>query len=80
LLLCEISGSHGGNIKTRAFWDVVQCSVAEVDRRFRGAYCLQRDYAMGDRKLVSDTKTVKKESALKMVSTAPKRPVNVITV
>jgi hypothetical protein len=26
-------------MKTRAFWDIVPCSVG-VDRRFRGAYCL----------------------------------------
>jgi hypothetical protein len=25
---------------TRAFWDTVPCSVVEVYRRFRGAYCL----------------------------------------
>jgi hypothetical protein len=24
----------------RAFWDVTPCSLAGVDRRFRGAYCL----------------------------------------
>jgi hypothetical protein len=22
------------------FWDVAPCSVVEIDRRFRGAYCL----------------------------------------
>jgi hypothetical protein len=22
------------------FWDVAPCSLAEIDRRFRGAYCL----------------------------------------
>jgi hypothetical protein len=25
---------------TKAFWDTAQCSIVEVDRRFRGAYCL----------------------------------------
>jgi hypothetical protein len=26
--------------KVTAFWDVAQCNLAEIDRRFRGAYCL----------------------------------------
>jgi hypothetical protein len=28
------------------FWDVASCSLVEIDRRFRGAYCLhhQDDY------------------------------------
>jgi hypothetical protein len=26
--------------KFRVFWDVAPCSHVEVDRRFRGAYCL----------------------------------------
>jgi hypothetical protein len=39
--LCEISGSHGGDYEVyRVFWDVDPCSHVEVDRRFRGAYCL----------------------------------------
>jgi hypothetical protein len=28
------------------FWDIPPCSLAEVDRRFRGAYCLQGDLIM----------------------------------
>jgi hypothetical protein len=28
------------SMKFRVFWDVAPCSHAEVDRRFRGAYCL----------------------------------------
>jgi hypothetical protein len=30
-----------------AFWDIVPCSLIEVDRRFRGSYCLhhQGDHA-----------------------------------
>jgi hypothetical protein len=28
------------NMKMTAFWDIVPCSLVEVDRRFRGAYCL----------------------------------------
>jgi hypothetical protein len=27
-------------MKFRVFWDVAPCSHVEVDRRFRGAYCL----------------------------------------
>jgi hypothetical protein len=34
----DISGSHGG--KHEVFWDVVSCSLVEVDRRFRAAYSL----------------------------------------
>jgi hypothetical protein len=26
-------------MKMRAFWDVAPCSLVEVDRRVRGAYC-----------------------------------------
>jgi hypothetical protein len=29
-------------MKFRIFWHVVPCSHVEVDRRFRGAYCLNR--------------------------------------
>jgi hypothetical protein len=28
------------HVKFRVFWDVAPCSHVEVDRRFRGAYCL----------------------------------------
>jgi hypothetical protein len=28
------------NRKMTVFWDVAPCSLAEVDRRFRGVYCL----------------------------------------
>jgi hypothetical protein len=27
-------------MKMTVFWDVVPCSLLEIDRRFRGAYCL----------------------------------------
>jgi hypothetical protein len=27
-------------MKMTVFWDVAPCSLVEVDRRFRGAYCL----------------------------------------
>jgi hypothetical protein len=26
-------------MKTKAFWDIISCSLIGVDRRFRGAYC-----------------------------------------
>jgi hypothetical protein len=47
ILLCEISSSHGGE------YDVAPCSHVEVDRRFRGAYCLhhQGDHRPEDSKL-----------------------------
>jgi hypothetical protein len=35
----EISGSDGGE-KMTVFWDFAPRSLVEVDRRFRGAYCL----------------------------------------
>jgi hypothetical protein len=34
----EISGYHGGE-KMTVFWDVAPCSLVEVYRRFRGAFC-----------------------------------------
>jgi hypothetical protein len=36
-----------GSMKFRILWDVLPCSQVDVDRRFRGAYCLhhQRDAA-----------------------------------
>jgi hypothetical protein len=40
----EVSGSHGSEMI--AFWDRAPCSLVEVDRRLRGAYCLQRDYTV----------------------------------
>jgi hypothetical protein len=27
-------------MKMTAFWDIAPCSLVEVDRHFRGAYCL----------------------------------------
>jgi hypothetical protein len=30
-----------GGQKMTVFWDVAPCSFVEIDRRFRGAYCLQ---------------------------------------
>jgi hypothetical protein len=29
-----------GGVRTAALWDVGHCTLVEVDRRFRGAYCL----------------------------------------
>jgi hypothetical protein len=30
------------NIKMTVFWEVAPCSLIEIERRFRGAYCLHR--------------------------------------
>jgi hypothetical protein len=38
-IINEISGSHGGEHEDD--WDAVPCSLIEIDRRFRRAYCLQ---------------------------------------
>jgi hypothetical protein len=35
------------NVKFRVFWDVAPCSHVEVDRRFRGAYCLREGDDVG---------------------------------
>jgi hypothetical protein len=35
------------SMKFRVFWDVVPCSYVEVDRRFRGVYCLHRQVVAG---------------------------------
>jgi hypothetical protein len=47
MLRCELdghlwdSGSHGGKYEVYSvFCDIAPCSQVEVDRRFRGAYCL----------------------------------------
>jgi hypothetical protein len=37
------------NLKIRAFWDIATCSLAGVDRRFRGAYCLHYQSDIGAR-------------------------------
>jgi hypothetical protein len=39
-IFCEISGSHSGEFEDIYFWEVAPRSLLEVDRRFRGAYCL----------------------------------------
>jgi hypothetical protein len=36
----ESSGSHGGEYEV-ALWAVASCSLIEVGRRFRAAYCLR---------------------------------------
>jgi hypothetical protein len=35
------------SMKLRVFWDVVPCSQVDVDRRFRGAYCLHHHCSDG---------------------------------
>jgi hypothetical protein len=37
------------DVKITPFWDTAPCSVIEVDRRFRGAYCLHHRPGSGDR-------------------------------
>jgi hypothetical protein len=32
----------GKNLKMIAFWDIPLCTVIEVNRRFRGAYCVHQ--------------------------------------
>jgi hypothetical protein len=42
VVVFEISGSHGCVcMRFKVFWDVAPCSRVEVDRCFRGAYCLR---------------------------------------
>jgi hypothetical protein len=41
-------GNCANVLKFRVFWDVAPCSEIDVDRRFRGAYCL---HYQGDRPL-----------------------------
>jgi hypothetical protein len=41
------------SIKMTVYWDVVPCSLVEIDRRFRGACCLSHQ---GDRRYLSVTK------------------------
>jgi hypothetical protein len=54
---CEISGSHGGDYEVRVFWDIAPCSHVEVDRRFRGAYCLHHQDDQGDHRLDDEVLT-----------------------
>jgi hypothetical protein len=34
------------SVKMTAFWNVAPCSLVEIDRRFRGAYCLHHQIAL----------------------------------
>jgi hypothetical protein len=36
------------SMKFRVFWDIASCSYVEVDRRFRGAYCIHNHGDAGD--------------------------------
>jgi hypothetical protein len=38
--MVNIWGFHGDEYKISIFWDVAQYSLVDVDRHFRGAYCL----------------------------------------
>jgi hypothetical protein len=42
-MLCEISGSHGGEYEDDSFWDTAPCSFVETDRRFKEAYCIHHE-------------------------------------
>jgi hypothetical protein len=39
-LFCEISRCLGGSMKITTIWVITSCSLDELDKRFRGAYCL----------------------------------------
>jgi hypothetical protein len=39
--LLSVIRQDKSSIKMTALWDIVSCSLVEVDRRFRDAYCLQ---------------------------------------
>jgi hypothetical protein len=41
-MCCEISGFPCGECEEYSLYDIVPCSLAEVYRRFGGAYCLRR--------------------------------------
>jgi hypothetical protein len=44
------------SLKITAFCDIEPCSVVEVDRRFRGVYCLHQDhYLMMEEVCISET-------------------------
>jgi hypothetical protein len=36
----KVSDSQDSEFELIVYWDVAPCSHVEVDRRFRGAYCL----------------------------------------
>jgi hypothetical protein len=38
----EIAGSHSGEYEDDCLLDDAPCSLVEIDRRFRGAYCLNQ--------------------------------------
>jgi hypothetical protein len=41
LKISEFSVFHAAVMKVTVFWDDAPCSVAEIDRRFRCAFCLR---------------------------------------
>jgi hypothetical protein len=58
-------------VKVTVFWDTAPCSLVEVERRFRGAYCLhhQGDLIALEAERVLDTSVnfyeIKRRSILK---------------
>jgi hypothetical protein len=46
---CEISVLTAASMKMTVLWDMAPCTVVEVDRGFRGAYCLHHQGEDGGR-------------------------------
>jgi hypothetical protein len=44
---CDIHVLTTANMNMTAFWDTAPCSFVEVDRCFRGAYCLRHQGDVG---------------------------------
>jgi hypothetical protein len=42
-------------MKVTVFWDVALCSLVEIDRRFRSAYCLHYQALMVEAERTSET-------------------------
>jgi hypothetical protein len=40
-------------LKMTGVWDIAPCSLVEVDRRFRGAYCLHHRGALSSNTVIS---------------------------
>jgi hypothetical protein len=56
-------------LKIIALWDIAPCSLVEVDRRFRGAYCLHHhgDYSITSADLTFYFEKILEELALGLV-------------
>jgi hypothetical protein len=40
------------HMRTSVFWDAAPCSLVDINRRFRGAYCLHRQADDGGSKIL----------------------------